>query len=80
VAYDADIINAAFYPTLVIPAVAISQIMEAWPRFVLSKGWPLLFPNPDETRKLDEARQGLCCRKVYRGRHSLSRQSANSAA
>jgi hypothetical protein len=74
VAYDAGIINAAFYPTLVITAVATSEITGAWPRFVLSKGWPLLFPNPDETWKLDKAPQGLCCRKVYRGRHSRSRQ------
>jgi Kef-type K+ transport system membrane component KefB len=56
VAYDAGIINAAFYTTLVITAVVTSQIAGAWLRFVLSKGWPLLSTNPDETWKLGEAR------------------------
>jgi Kef-type K+ transport system membrane component KefB len=51
VAYDAGIINAAFYTTLVITAVITSQITGAWLRFVLSKGWPLLSTNPDETWK-----------------------------
>ena len=55
VAYDAGIINAAFYTTLVITAVITSQITGAWLRFVLSKGWPLLSTNPDETWKLGEA-------------------------
>jgi Kef-type K+ transport system membrane component KefB len=55
VAYDAGIINAAFYTTLVITAVVTSQIAGAWLRFVLSKGWPLLSTNPDETWKLGEA-------------------------
>jgi Kef-type K+ transport system membrane component KefB len=54
VAYDAGIINAAFYTTLVITAVVTSQIAGAWLRFVLSKGWPLLSTNPDETWKLGE--------------------------
>jgi hypothetical protein len=27
----------------------------AWLRFVLSKGWPLLSTNPDETWQLGEA-------------------------
>ncbi|HEY4903596.1 MAG TPA: cation:proton antiporter [Candidatus Sulfotelmatobacter sp.] len=49
VAYDAGIINAAFYTTLVITAVITSQMAGAWLRFVLSKGWPLLSTNPDET-------------------------------
>jgi len=49
VAYDAGIINAAFYTTLVITAVVTSQMAGAWLRFVLSKGWPLLSTNPDET-------------------------------
>jgi Kef-type K+ transport system membrane component KefB len=55
VAYDAGIINAAFYTTLVITAVVTSQMAGAWLRFVLSKGWPLLSTNPDETWKLGEA-------------------------
>ena len=57
VAYDAGIINAAFYTSLVITAVVTSQIAGAWLRFVLSKGWPLLSTNPDETWKLGESEQ-----------------------
>jgi hypothetical protein len=58
VASDAGIINAAFYITLVVTAVATSQIAGAWLRFVLSEGWPLLSTNPDETWKLSEAESG----------------------
>ena len=58
VAYDAGIINAAFYTTLVVTAVVTSQITGTWLRFVLSKGWPLLSANPDETWKLGEAAAG----------------------
>ena len=42
IAYDAGIINSAFYTTLVITALITSQIAGSWLRFVLSKGWPLL--------------------------------------
>jgi Kef-type K+ transport system membrane component KefB len=58
VAYDAGIINAAFYTTLVITAVVTSQMAGAWLRFVLAKGWPLLSTNPDETWKIVEATVG----------------------
>jgi Kef-type K+ transport system membrane component KefB len=58
VAYDAGIINAAFYTTLVITAVVTSQMAGAWLRFVLSKGWPLLSTNPDETCRLGESGAG----------------------
>jgi Kef-type K+ transport system membrane component KefB len=58
VAYDAGIINAAFYTTLVITAVVTSQMAGAWLRFVLSRGWPLLSTNPDETWKPGEAASG----------------------
>src|ERR1700678_4515583 len=58
VAYDAGIINAPFYTTLVITAVVTSQMAGAWLRFVLSKGWPLLSTNPDETWKLSQAESG----------------------
>ena len=51
---DAGIISAAFYTTLVITVLATSRT-GAWLRFVLSKGWPLLSTNPDETWKLGEA-------------------------
>jgi Kef-type K+ transport system membrane component KefB len=49
VAYDAGIINAAFYTTLVLAAVLTSQAAGVWLRFVLSRGWPLLSSNPEET-------------------------------
>jgi Kef-type K+ transport system membrane component KefB len=51
VAYDAGIINAAFYTTLVLAAVLTSQAAGVWLRFVLSRGWPLLSSNPEETWK-----------------------------
>jgi Kef-type K+ transport system membrane component KefB len=49
VAFDAGIINAAFYTALVITAVVTSQVCGAWLRYVLSKGLPLLASNPEET-------------------------------
>lgn len=52
VAYEAGIINAAFYTTLVLTAVLTSQIAGAWLRYVLSKSLPLLSSNPDETWSL----------------------------
>ena len=42
VAYDAGIVNAAFFTTLVLTAVLTSQAAGAWLEFVLRKGWPLL--------------------------------------
>jgi len=66
VAYDAGIINAAFYTSLVITAVVTSQIAGAWLRLVLSKGWPLLSTNPDETWKLGELEQGATLAHVER--------------
>jgi Kef-type K+ transport system membrane component KefB len=45
VAYDAGIINAAFYTTLVLVAVLTSQAAGAWLRYVLRSGWPLLSPQ-----------------------------------
>jgi len=41
-AFEAGIISAAFYTTLVIVAVLTSQAAGAWLEFVLRKGWPLL--------------------------------------
>lgn len=49
VAYDTGLINAAFFTTLVLTAVFTSQLAGAWLRYVLTKGWPLLSTNPDET-------------------------------
>jgi Kef-type K+ transport system membrane component KefB len=51
VAYDAGIINAAFYTSLVITAVVTSQVCGTWLRYILSKGLPLLSSNPEETWK-----------------------------
>lgn len=45
VAYDAHIINAPFYTTLVLVAVLTSQAAGAWLDFVLRRGWPLLSPQ-----------------------------------
>jgi Kef-type K+ transport system membrane component KefB len=42
VAYDAGIINATFYTTLVLAAVLTSQMAGAWLEYVMRKGWPLL--------------------------------------
>jgi K+:H+ antiporter len=42
VAYDAGIVNAMFYTTLVLVAVFTSQAAGAWLDYVLRKGWPLL--------------------------------------
>ena len=42
VAYEAGIISAPFYTTLVLVAVLTSQAAGAWLEFVLHKGWPLL--------------------------------------
>ena len=42
VAFDAGIISAKFYTTLVIAAVLTSQFAGTWLDYVLRKGWPLL--------------------------------------
>src|SRR5205085_23045 len=42
VAFEANIINASFYTTLVLFAVLTSQIAGAWLDYVLRKGWPPL--------------------------------------
>jgi Kef-type K+ transport system membrane component KefB len=58
VAYDAGIINATFYTTLVVSAVVTSQIAGAWLRFVLGNGWPLLSTDPAETWTRADSRSG----------------------
>ena len=42
VAFDAGIISATFFTTLVLTAVLTSQACGVWLDFVLRKGWPLL--------------------------------------
>src|SRR6201994_840116 len=44
VAFEAGIISATFYTTLVLAAVLTSQVAGAWLEYVLRKGWPLLTP------------------------------------
>jgi Kef-type K+ transport system membrane component KefB len=55
VAYDAGIISASFYTTLVLTAVLTSQAAGVWLRYVLTKGWPLLSNHPEETWSIDPA-------------------------
>jgi Kef-type K+ transport system membrane component KefB len=50
VAFDAGIINAPFFTTLVLTAVLTSQACGFWLDFVLRKGWPLL-SNQDLRRR-----------------------------
>jgi Kef-type K+ transport system membrane component KefB len=52
VAYDAGIISATFYTTLVLTAVLTSQFAGAWLDYVVRKGWPLL---RDEARPPERA-------------------------
>jgi Kef-type K+ transport system membrane component KefB len=51
VAFDAGIINATFYTTLVLAAVLTSQSAGVWLRHILDKGLPLS-SNPNETWKV----------------------------
>lgn len=48
VAYDAGIINGAFFTTLVLMAIITSQAAGAWLEYVLRKGCPLLSAHPEE--------------------------------
>ncbi|HEY6971946.1 MAG TPA: cation:proton antiporter [Candidatus Angelobacter sp.] len=48
VAFDAGIISAKFYTTLVLAAVLTSQAAGAWLQYILRKGWPLLTASPSE--------------------------------
>jgi Kef-type K+ transport system membrane component KefB len=54
VAYDAGIINATFYTTLVLLAVFTSQAAGAWLDFVLRRGWPLLSGSAAEVITLEK--------------------------
>jgi Kef-type K+ transport system membrane component KefB len=53
VAFDAGIVNATFYTTLVLVAVITSQAAGAWLEFVLRRGWPLLSVRKEEARKAE---------------------------
>jgi K+:H+ antiporter len=55
VAYEAGIISAAFYTTLVLVAVLTSQAAGAWLEFILRKGLPLLSAdNVADSATVDE--------------------------
>jgi Kef-type K+ transport system membrane component KefB len=54
VAYDAHIINSAFFTTLVLAAVLTSQAAGAWLEYVLRRGWPLLSAAECETTPVIE--------------------------
>jgi Kef-type K+ transport system membrane component KefB len=56
VAYEAGIINAAFYTTLVLVAVFTSQAAGAWLEFVLRREWPLL-SDDRESQPLPDTNQ-----------------------
>ena len=49
VAYEAGIISAAFYTTLVLVAVLTSQAAGAWLEFVLRRGWTLLSESTQQS-------------------------------
>jgi len=56
VAYEAGIISATFYTTLVLAAIITSQVAGAWLEYILRKGWPLLTPTvPRDTVAADRA-------------------------
>ncbi len=50
VAFDAGIISAAFYTTLVLAAVLTSQLAGTWLDYVLRRGWPLLSTDNVDTQ------------------------------
>jgi Kef-type K+ transport system membrane component KefB len=57
VAFEAGIISATFYTTLVLAAVLTSQIAGAWLDYVLRRGWPLLAPSMAQAAVLEPAEQ-----------------------
>src|SRR6266536_2197991 len=59
VAFDAGIISAKFYTTLVVAAVLTSQMAGAWLDYVLRKGWPLLSSAPATTQLVSETASDL---------------------
>jgi Kef-type K+ transport system membrane component KefB len=54
VAFEAGIISATFYTTLVLAAILTSQIAGSWLDFVLRRGWPLLKPMTIEEPEVIE--------------------------
>ena len=54
VAFDAGIVNATFYTTLVLLAVLTSQAAGAWLDYVLRRGWPLLSGSTAEAVSVEK--------------------------
>ncbi|MGX1773878.1 cation:proton antiporter [Nocardia brasiliensis] len=67
VAFDAGIINATFYTTLVLTAVLTSQACGFWLDYVLRKGWPLLSGDDLRRRGIEPEREEIPQRAVSRG-------------
>lgn len=59
VAYEAGIISAPFYTTLVLVAVLTSQAAGAWLEFVLRRGWPLLSGDALAAARIENAPDNL---------------------
>lgn len=59
VAYEAGIISAAFYTTLVLVAVLTSQAAGAWLEYVIRRGWPLLSIEDRSSRAGEEGAEEL---------------------
>jgi Kef-type K+ transport system membrane component KefB len=59
VAFDAGIISAKFYTTLVVAAVVTSQFAGAWLDYVLRKGWPLLAAIPGAKESVSDTADDL---------------------
>jgi K+:H+ antiporter len=59
VAYEAGIISAAFYTTLVLVAVLTSQAAGAWLEFVLRRGWPLLSGDDSQPNRVENGTEEL---------------------
>lgn len=59
VAFDAGIISAKFYTTLVVAAVVTSQFAGAWLDYVLRKGWPLLAAAPGKNQPSSDTADDL---------------------
>jgi Kef-type K+ transport system membrane component KefB len=54
VAFEAGIINAKFYTTLVLAAVITSQLAGAWLEYVLRRGWPLLGSDKSQSEVIKQ--------------------------
>jgi Kef-type K+ transport system membrane component KefB len=58
IAFDAGIISATFYTTLVIVAVLTSQFAGAWLDYIRRKGWPLLKGDAAAEEAVDVSSEG----------------------